>query len=88
LGGRQAKRPKWNGQLGYARVAREGIRMAIVCEDYPGTLISKDNFVAIQKAVSRLVDRFPEEGFTPRLVDTYWAKVAAIMVRQDQETCD
>ena len=26
------------------------------------------------------MDELPEEGFTPRLVDSYWAKGAAIMV--------
>jgi hypothetical protein len=35
--GGQAKRPKQTGQLNYARVAREGLRMAVVCEDYPKT---------------------------------------------------
>jgi hypothetical protein len=44
--------------------------------------------MAIQKAVGRLVDELPEEGFTPGLVDSYWDKGAAIMVCQDQETCD
>jgi hypothetical protein len=62
--------------------------VAIVCEGYLGTQVSKDNFVAIQKAVGRLVDELPEEGFTPGLADSYWAKGAAIMVCQDQETCD
>jgi hypothetical protein len=62
--------------------------VAIVGDDYPGSQISKENFMAIQKAVGRLVDELPEEGFTPGLVDSYWAKGAAIMVCQDQETCD
>jgi hypothetical protein len=35
-----------------------------------------------------LVDELREEGFTPRLVDTYWAKGAAIMVCQYAETKD
>jgi hypothetical protein len=83
-----AKRPKQTVQLGYARVTREGTWMAIVCEDYPSTQISKGNFVAIQKAISWLVDGPPEEEFTPRLVDAYWGKGAAIMVCQDQDTCD
>jgi hypothetical protein len=86
--GRQVKRPKQTGQPSYARVTREGIRVAIVCEDYLGNQVSKDKFVAIQKAVGWLVDELPEEGFTPGLVDSYWAKGAAIMVCQDQETCD
>jgi hypothetical protein len=34
------------------------------------------------------VDELPEEGFTPRLVDTYLAKGAAIMVCQDADTKD
>jgi hypothetical protein len=36
--------------------------------------------VVIQKAVGRLVDELLEEGFTPGLVDSYWAKGATIMV--------
>jgi hypothetical protein len=32
------------------------------------------------------VDELPEEDFTPRLVDTYWSKGAAIMVCQDMDT--
>ena len=32
------------------------------------------------------MDGLPEEGFTPRLVDSYWAKRAAIMVCQDTDT--
>jgi hypothetical protein len=61
----QAKRPKQTGQLSYARVAREGLRMAIVCEDYPKTQITKENFVDIQRVIGRLVDELPEEGLTP-----------------------
>jgi hypothetical protein len=57
--------------------------MTIVCDDYPGAPVSKENFAAIHSAVGRLVDWLPEEGFTPKLVDTYWAKGAAIMVCQD-----
>jgi hypothetical protein len=87
-GGRQAKRPRKTGQLNYARITQEGIRMAIVCEDYPGTQITKDNFGAIQKAVGQLVDGLPEWGFTPMLLDTYCTKGAAIMVCQNQETID
>jgi hypothetical protein len=34
------------------------------------------------------MDELPEEGFTPRLVDTYWAKGTAIMVCQDADTKD
>jgi hypothetical protein len=34
------------------------------------------------------VDDLPDEGFTPRLIDTYWTKGAAIMVCQDEETRD
>jgi hypothetical protein len=62
--------------------------VAVVNEDYPGTQLSKDDFANIQKAIGRLVDELPEEGFTPRLVDTYWAKGAAVMVCQDAGTKD
>jgi hypothetical protein len=34
------------------------------------------------------MDELPEEGFTPGVADTYWAKGAAIMVCQDHEACD
>jgi hypothetical protein len=54
--------------------------------DYPGEQISRDNFTDIQKQIGRLVDEFPEEGFTPRLVDSYWSKGAAIMVCHDEAT--
>jgi hypothetical protein len=30
----------------------------------------------------------PEEEFTPRPIDTYWAKEVVIMVCQDEETRD
>ena len=62
--------------------------MAIVCEDYPRGQISRENLADIQRATGRLVDGLPEEGLTPRLVDSYWSKGAAIMVCQDTETRD
>jgi hypothetical protein len=34
------RRPKQFGQLGYARVTREGLRVAVVGEDYPKSHIS------------------------------------------------
>jgi hypothetical protein len=34
------------------------------------------------------VDELPEEGFTPRLVDSHWSKGAAIMVYHDVMTKD
>jgi hypothetical protein len=40
--------------------------MAIMCEDHPETLITKENLVEIQRAISRLLDGLPEEGFTPQ----------------------
>jgi len=83
-----AKRPKQVGQLSYARVAREGLRVAVVRENYPESQISKQNFTDIQRAIGRILDELPEEGFTPRLVDSYWAKGAAIMVCHDEVTKD
>jgi hypothetical protein len=62
--------------------------MAIVCEGYPGIQISRENFVGIHWAISGLMDGLPGEGFTPRLVNSYWTKGAAIMVYQDEETRD
>ena len=60
--------------------------MVVVCENYPDSQISKENFTDIQRAISQLVDELPEEGFTPRLVDSYWAKGAAFMVCHDELT--
>ena len=60
--------------------------MAVVSEGYPRDQISSDNFVDIQRAIGRLVDGLPEEGFTPRLVDSYWSKGAAVTVCQDEPT--
>ena len=62
--------------------------MAVVCKNYPESQISKDNFVDIQQAVGWLVDELPEEGFTPRLVDSYQAKGVAIMVCHNEQTKD
>jgi len=62
--------------------------MAIVCEGYLGVQLSRENFVVIHRAIGGLVDGLPEEGFTLRLVDSYWAKGAAIMVCQYEETRD
>jgi len=46
-----AKRPKQTGQPSYTRVSREGHRIAIVCEDYPKTQVSREHFVDIQRAI-------------------------------------
>jgi hypothetical protein len=62
--------------------------VANVCKDYPRGHISRDNFADIQRVIGRLVDELPEEGFTPKLVDSYWSKGAAIMVCQDIDTKD
>jgi hypothetical protein len=62
--------------------------MAIVCEGYPDVQVSKENFDDIQQAVGGLVDGLPEEGFTPRFIDMYWTKGAAVVVCQDKETRD
>ena len=60
--------------------------MAIVCDSYPEIKVSKENFVGIQRAIGGLVDELPEEGFAPRLIDTYWAKGAAILVARTSRT--
>ena len=86
--GGQAKRLKQAGQLGYARAARESLWVAVVSENYLECQLSKENFVDIQRAVGRFMDELPEEGFIPRLVNSYWAKGAAIVVCLDEETKD
>jgi len=87
-GGGQTKRPRTTGQLSYAIAAQEGIWMATVCEGYPEDQVSKGNFNNIQQAIGGLVDELPEVGFTPRLIDMFWTKGAAIVVCQDEETTD
>ena len=84
----QAKRPKQIGQPSYARVSREGHRVAVVNEGYPRSQVSREHFVDVQRAIGRLVDEHPEEGFTLWLADSYWAKGVAIMVCQDVPTAD
>jgi hypothetical protein len=54
--------------------------VAVLGEDYPGIQISIENFSGIQRTMSGIVDDLPEEGFTNRLVDSYWAKGAAVVV--------
>jgi hypothetical protein len=60
--------------------------VAVVGDDYPRSSISRENFLDIQWAIGWLVDRLPAEGFTPRLVESYWTKGAAIMVCHDEAT--
>ena len=43
-----AKRPEQAGQPSYARVVREGIRVAVVCKVYSESQLSKENFTDIQ----------------------------------------
>ena len=53
-----------------------------------GVQVSRENFVSTQRAICGLVDELPEEGFTPRFIDTYWTKGAAVVVCQDEGTRD
>ena len=87
-GGGQTKWSRTTGQLSYATAAQDGIRMAIVCEGYLEAQVSKDNFHNIQRAIGGLVDELPEEGFTPKLVDMFWTKGAAVVICQDEEIRD
>ena len=86
LEGTQAKRLKQDGKLGYTGAAREGLRVAVVSEKYPECQLSKENFVDIQQELGRIVDKLPEEGFIPGLVDSHWAKGSVIMICLDEET--
>jgi hypothetical protein len=54
--------------------------MVIVCGGYLTAHVSKENFINTQWVIGGLVDGLPEEGFAPRLIDTYWAKGVAILV--------
>lgn len=54
--------------------------MAIICGGYFTAQVSKENFVNTQWVIGGLVDELPEEGFAPRLINTYWVKGAAILV--------
>ena len=45
--GGKVKRLKQTGQIGYARAAQEGLRVAVVSEIYPESQLSKENFVDI-----------------------------------------
>jgi len=62
--------------------------VAVVYENYPESQISKENFVDFQRAIIRLVDEHPGEWCTPRQVDSYWVKGAAIVVCHDEMTKD
>jgi len=61
LEGGQAKMFKQAGQPSYATVAREVIRIDIVCDGYPEIQVTRENFVSIQRAIGGLVDELPEE---------------------------
>jgi hypothetical protein len=37
-------------QLGYAKAAQEGLRMAIVCDGYPEVQVFKENFANVKRA--------------------------------------
>ena len=81
-------RPKEVGQLSYARVAREGLQVVVVCDKYPESQTSKKKTLDVQQAIGWLVDELPEKWFTPRLVDSYWAKGAAVMACHNESTKD
>ena len=68
--GGQAKTLKQAGQPSYARATWDGIMMAIVCDGYPDIQVSRENFINNHRTIGGLVDGLPEEGFTPKLLDT------------------
>ena len=82
------KRPKKIMQVSNAKAAQEGLRMTVVCDGYLDVQVSKENLINIQQAIGGLVGAFSEEGLIPKLIGTYWAMGAAIMVCQDKETQD
>jgi hypothetical protein len=67
--------------------AKEGfLRMTIICNGCLDIQASKENLINIQQVNGGLVGVLPEEGFIPKLISSYWAKGAAIVVCQDKET--
>jgi hypothetical protein len=72
--------------MSYARAAQKDLRMATACNGYLKVHVSKEKFVNIQQVIGGLVDELPEEGFTPRLINTYWARGAAILVARTSRT--
>ena len=83
------KRPKKIIQVSNAKAAQEGLSMTIVCNGYLDVQVSKENLINIQRAIGGLGGRaFSEGGLIPKLIGTYWAKGAAIVVCQDKETRD
>ena len=60
--GGQAKRPKQGGQLGYSRVAREDLRLAVVCRTIGRARSPKKNFTDIERAIGLVVDELTEES--------------------------
>jgi len=86
--GGQAKRLKKIGQPSYTRAAREGTRMAIVCDCHPEVQVPRENFVRLQRVIGGLVGELPEEGFIPSLINTYWTRGPAVVVCQDEGTRD
>lgn len=84
---------QWEGrQRGPGRLGNQAmpglLGRAIVCDSYLEIQVSKENFVSIRWVIRGFEDGLPEEEFTPRLIDTCWAKGASIMARQDEETRD
>jgi len=62
--------------------------MDIICNGYPEVQVSKVKFVDIQREIGGLMNGLLEEGFTHMLINNYWARGVATVVRQDEETCN
>jgi hypothetical protein len=60
--------------------------LAILCDVSPAVQFSKETLTNIEQTVGGLVDMLPKDGFTPRLINMYWTKGAAIVLCQDEET--
>jgi len=86
--GEQAISPNQIGQTISATVAREVLRVAVVCNNYPQIQVSKQKCSDIQRVIVRLVDELHEERLTPRLVVSYWDKGAAVMICHYESTKD
>jgi hypothetical protein len=62
--------------------------MTSVCNGYPKVQIFKKTVINIQNAIGGLQMSSLRRSSPPKLTDTYWAKEAANVVCQNQETKD
>ncbi|XP_068085539.1 uncharacterized protein [Anabrus simplex] len=71
----------------YARIAKAGIRMAIVPVGYPDQQLSEKQVEAVEEAITNLIDELPEQGpIKPQFLDCYLSRGAAVIIAENNET--